>query len=249
MPKSRSFGTPSAVTRMFAGLDVAVDDEVAVRVVDGVADLPEEAQAFVDGRVPLVAEAVDGQPLDVLHDEVGEPVLGRPAVEQARDVWVVQGGENLALVAEAAEDEVRVHPALDELDGDAAAELAVVALGHVDGAHPAAADLAHDLVGADPAADGRVFHRLRDERRRVPLDRGPQPRDGERRLLDEVAGLVVLRDERLDLLAQGVVARARLDDVAAALRRRQVERRLEHFLNLFPTFGGHRTECGTRNDE
>jgi hypothetical protein len=133
-----------------------VDDELLVRVVDCVADHREEAQALRDGQLPLVAEAVDGQPLDVLHDEVGQAVVGGAPVQEARDVRVVERGENLPLVAETAEDEVGVHPALDELDGDALAELAVGAERLVDGAHPAAPDLARDDVDADAAADGGV---------------------------------------------------------------------------------------------
>ena len=61
-------------------------------------------------------------------------------------------------------------------------------LGHVDDAHAALADLLQELVGADRAA--RSFLRARD-----------------RRALEETAGLVVGREQRLDPRAQvGVVA-------------------------------------------
>jgi hypothetical protein len=49
----------------------------------------------------------------------------------------------------------------------------------------------------------------------------------------------MLRHELLDLLAQSVVARASLNDVPAPLDRRQVNRRLKHFLNLLPAIRGH----------
>ena len=115
----------------------------------GIADLPEESQAFGNRHPPLVAEAVDGKPLYVLHHKVGQPIVCRSSVEKTRDVRVIEGSQNLALFAKTAEDEIRVHPALDELDGDAATEFAIAALGQIDCAHPAAPDLAHNAVSAD----------------------------------------------------------------------------------------------------
>ena len=41
-PKSMIFGSPAESTRMFAGLQIAVDDPLLVAVVDRVADLREE---------------------------------------------------------------------------------------------------------------------------------------------------------------------------------------------------------------
>ena len=55
MPKSSSFGTPSAVTRMLRGLDVAMDDEVLVRVLHRGADLAEQLQPLGD-REPCASQ-------------------------------------------------------------------------------------------------------------------------------------------------------------------------------------------------
>ena len=63
---------------------------------------------------------------------------------------MVEGGQDLPLVAEAAQDELRVHPAADELDGDFAAVLVVGPRRQVHGAHPAAPQLADDFVRPDP---------------------------------------------------------------------------------------------------
>src|SRR5690606_17035046 len=66
--------------------------------------------------------------------------------------------EDLPLVTEAAQHLVRVHAAFDDLERDAPVELLVRALGQVDRAHAAAADLVHDAVGPDayPGSGRRV---------------------------------------------------------------------------------------------
>ena len=111
--------------------------------------------------------------------------------------------------------------------------------GEVDRAHAAPAHFAHDTVGADAAARHRVFTGPFERRvQRVP---GGEARDGDRGRFDEVAGLLVLMDERLDLLAQSVVARARRRDEAAARVLGEVERGLKNFFNLLPAFGGHKS--------
>ena len=81
-----------------------MDDEVAVRVGHGRADGEEELQPPLHREALLVAVLHEREALDVLHDEVGQPVLRLAAVEDLGDVRVVERGENLPLVAEAAED-------------------------------------------------------------------------------------------------------------------------------------------------
>ena len=90
--------------------------------------------------------------LDVLHHEVGAAVVAYAAVVQPGDVGMLQGGEDLALVAKAAQDLVGVHATLDQLDGDPLLELLVRAVGQVDGAHAAPADLLEYPVRAQALA-------------------------------------------------------------------------------------------------
>jgi hypothetical protein len=72
---------------------------------------------------------------------------------------MVEIGQNLLLVAEAAENGIGVHATLDDLDGNLLLELIVGALGQIDGAHTAASDFTQNLVGADtPSYQG--FGRL-----------------------------------------------------------------------------------------
>ena len=56
--------------------------------------------------------------MHVLHHEVGLAVLGFAGVEQARDVRVVQAGEDLPLGAEAQAELALHRAAVDDLDCD-----------------------------------------------------------------------------------------------------------------------------------
>src|SRR5690349_17306697 len=66
---------------------------------------------------------------------------------------MIQRGQNLPFLAKAAEDEICIHAALDQLDGDSFAEFLVGARRFVDCAHAAASDFALDEVSSDPPAD------------------------------------------------------------------------------------------------
>ena len=65
---------------------------------------------------------------------------------------MVQAGEDLPLGAEAADDGVGVHAALEDLQRDALVEHVVVAHREEHGAHAALAQLAHEPVGPDSGA-------------------------------------------------------------------------------------------------
>src|ERR1039458_8450400 len=80
-----------------------MDDQVAVGVIHGLAHLEEEEQPRLPVELMLVAVAVDGLALDVLGDK--ERVAGRreAAIEEPRDVVVVQRRQKLAFGLEAAE--------------------------------------------------------------------------------------------------------------------------------------------------
>ena len=69
-------------------LEVAVDDEAAVGIGDGVADPFEEGEARVDTERPRVAVRRDRFALNDLHREVRPPVLGEASVEEAGDAGV-----------------------------------------------------------------------------------------------------------------------------------------------------------------
>ena len=80
MPKSSSFGVPSAGDQNIAGLDVAVDDETLVR---GPGPRHRHGRTARAGRESTVAAPrsarVDRFALDVLHHDVRPPVPDVPA--------------------------------------------------------------------------------------------------------------------------------------------------------------------------
>ena len=52
-------------------LDVAVDDALLMRVLDGVTDLDEQVEPVLGGELRLVAVVGDADAADQFHDEVG----------------------------------------------------------------------------------------------------------------------------------------------------------------------------------
>ena len=90
-----------------------MDDQVLMRVEDRGAYLSEQIQPLLERETMRAAVSVDRLAVHVPHHE--ERAVPPPScrVEQAGDVRVFEGGEDLALVAEALEDRVAVHPALD----------------------------------------------------------------------------------------------------------------------------------------
>ena len=71
------------------------------------------------------------------------------AVDQLRDVRVLQPRQQFAFAAELILHVRAVHAELDQLQRDALGELAVRAFGEPHAAHAAAAEFAHQAVGAD----------------------------------------------------------------------------------------------------
>src|SRR5690606_18439395 len=128
-------------------LQVAMDDEVAVRVLDGVANPAEQLDAPPHRNSHALAVRRDGFPVDVLHREVGTAVDVRAAVEEARDEGMFEPREDLTFAPEAREHRGIARAGPHDLQGDTLLELAVGALRLVDDAHAAAPDLADDPVG------------------------------------------------------------------------------------------------------
>jgi len=148
-------------------LEVPVDHEVLVRVLHRRADRAEEEESLPDAEAVAVAVLAERPPLDVLHDEVRQAVLGRPSVEQLRDVRVVERRQDLPLPAEPGDDLGRVHPLADDLDRDVLAELLVRPRREVDRPHAPLAEPAEDLVGADPEPADRIVLGRKDGRRAI----------------------------------------------------------------------------------
>src|SRR5262249_27915725 len=78
-------------------LDVAMDDEVAVREGDGAADLLKDGEPLLEGGRPALAVVEKRLALDVLHDEVRLAFGRGAAVEELRDVRMLQPRRDPAL--------------------------------------------------------------------------------------------------------------------------------------------------------
>ena len=94
-----------------------MDDPLLVGVLHRLADRDEQLQPLADGEAFLVAELVDRDAADQLHDEVGMAGFGRPGIEDLGDVLVVHHGQGLLLGLEAGDDLAAVHARLDDLQG------------------------------------------------------------------------------------------------------------------------------------
>ena len=206
-------------------LEVAVDGEVPVGEVDRPADRPHQVDAIAQRHPVDAAVLVDGQTVDVLHDEVRPPVVGAAAVEQAGDVRVVEARQDLPLLAHPGEDVPGVEAPPHQLQGHVLAEGAVVPVGEVDVGETAAAELAQDAVGADA-----LRQRLRVlVRRALPSGRdgGEQPGEG-------IDLLDVRRQQSLHPAAQLLVALAGRLQEPSPLGHGQLVRLVEEGLDAVP---------------
>jgi hypothetical protein len=87
--------------------------------------------------------------IDVLHDEVREPLFGGAHVEQPSNVWMVERSQDLAFRAESSDQVFRVQAATHDLHGDLLLEPRRLAFGEVDLPHTATAEHTHNTVRAD----------------------------------------------------------------------------------------------------
>ncbi len=63
--------------------------------------------------------------ITILHDEVGLPLRRGPAIQEFRDVRMIEVGKDPALGLETAYDGRRVLPAANRFDGDVVLELGI----------------------------------------------------------------------------------------------------------------------------
>ena len=165
-------------------------------VLDGVADVDEQLEPLRGGQVVLVAELGDGNTLDQLHHEIGASRIGGPRIQHPGDVRMVHEGQRLSFRLEAGDHLGRIHPRLDDLEGDLAPHRPFL-LGHVDDAEAPFADPLQQLVRTDlgPQAFGDG-------------DVGAGEFAG--RSLQKTLRFVMAGQERLDLAAETGIAGARL---------------------------------------
>ncbi len=134
------------------GLDVAVDDAVALRVLEAARRVEDDRERPLDGEPALLAEEVlDAPSRHVLHGVEADGlhlVLGDADVVDLHDVRVVELARGARLGREAVH-ELRVRRELgrEDLEGDASLERDLDRL--VDGAHAAASEETADPVARE----------------------------------------------------------------------------------------------------
>jgi len=112
------------------GLDIAVNDSLLMRVLDGVADLGEEIQPLACGKIVLIAVIGDADAMHQFHDEVRPSAFRRARIENFGDVGMIHQRKRLPLGLEAGYDLFGVHTQLDDFERDTAAHRFLL-VGHI----------------------------------------------------------------------------------------------------------------------
>ena len=140
------------------GLEVAVDNQIAMSACSTASQIfSKSCKRSRSPKPPLVRVSSDGLAVHVLHNQIRQPVLSGASVEDTRDVRMFKAGKDATLMAEAAQDGVRIHAALHDLDGYVFLEDVVAAACPVNHAHAALADDFQNQVGSNAASCGHGF--------------------------------------------------------------------------------------------
>ena len=122
-------------------------DQVLVGVADRIQNRVEQAQALRQPRRVACGVVEQGQTIDMLECKPGLALLGLAAIEQVRDVGMIEAGEDLSFLTQAAQA-VGGRKAAQDLDRDALLEAAIDALGEKNRAHAAGAEFAQQPIRA-----------------------------------------------------------------------------------------------------
>jgi hypothetical protein len=122
--------------------------QVLMGVLNSGADVAEQFEALADIEFSLVTPAVNRLAIDQLHDKVRQPLFGTAAVEEPRNIGMIERCQDLALAAKPLQDFTAVLFGVNDFDGHLLAICAIGALRQVDGAHASAPDLPDQFVPA-----------------------------------------------------------------------------------------------------
>ena len=170
-------------------------DEVLVGVLHRLTYRAEQLETAAHGKRRGVFQ--QRRAVHVLHHEIRQARLGGAAVEQARDVGVLQSGQDLPLRTETAQGGFRIGTALEQLDRDLHAEV-VRARAAIDHRHATLPDQAVDGEMANTRA-GEQGVSVRGTRPRFACAcRGMRLRQVHRRLREKVAHVFFRGQEGVD---------------------------------------------------
>ena len=85
-------------------LDVAMDDALLMRVLDGLANLDEQVEPFLGGEIVLVAVIGDADAAHQFHHEVRPARFGRARIQHLGDVGMIHHRQRLPFRLEPGDD-------------------------------------------------------------------------------------------------------------------------------------------------
>src|SRR5687768_10012196 len=124
-----------------------MDNQVVMGVSNRAAYFAEQLDTVFDSQSFLITERRYRFTFNILHRDERQPLACVPAIQQARDVRMIKRSQDVALTDEAPDDFIRVHSALDDLQGDLL--MKACPLGKINRAHPAATNFPNHAVVAD----------------------------------------------------------------------------------------------------
>src|SRR5579864_5677000 len=136
-----------------------MNHQVLVSVLHRRTHLAKQIEALHGGKLSRIAILIDRLALYVFDHQVRLALFSRTAVEEPRDIGMIEVSQNLAFGFESAYQKIRVKAGSDQLDRYLFVVLVVRTHGLVDRAHAALRDGLADLVIPDPAPllDSFVF--------------------------------------------------------------------------------------------
>ena len=209
-----------------AGLQIAMDDRVLVRILHGSADALKEPEPIVERNRAAFAVARDRHAIDELHHEEGLARVCEPAVEERDDVRVVQRGEDLPLGSKPPQRVVVSHRQVDQLHCRALREPSARPHAGVHRPHASLADPIGERESANRQAEESILGRVGPERRGT---------GGFEKLADGVGGF----EQGLHFGAQIVPVAASLGEPLSSLRRGSFGNRGKDLLDFAPEILRH----------
>ncbi len=119
------------------GLEIAMHDEILVGIMNRRANRLKQLQPRIDIEPVRIAKDIDGHAVDIFHDDIGAAVGQGAAVQEMRNIRMIELGQYLALQLEARVHGDRKGAAMHDLDGNLLFELGIGSLGKINLAHPA----------------------------------------------------------------------------------------------------------------
>src|SRR5215471_11703692 len=136
-------------------LDIAVNDSLGVRGLQGAGDLDPDVQRIVKAHRTAVDALLEGLTFQILHDDERTAIVFTDIVNRA-DLWMIQRRRRTGLDPEPFESRGIFYPFIrKKLQRNRTAQPYVLCL--VDHPHAAGAELLNDAVVGNSLADHRVI--------------------------------------------------------------------------------------------